>query len=630
MFGSRSQNRHKHWYHKLIVGHRKLWLIGIALALILVSVVTVLIVYSVRATGYDINLVCTAPYGNVLYDRDNQMVAVLSERDNTPVEWNDLPPHLIQAFVAREDAHFFDHGGVVYSAVLRSLLRNITSFRYKEGASTITMQLTRNVYELQGKTLDRKLLEIMLAQRIEQNYDKRTILCQYLSRIFFGQGCYGLREAARYYFGKAVRDLTLAESAMLAGIVRAPSLYNPKRSAASARNVRRETLQRMLELEMITQAQYDEAMDAPIPGEPFFNTESAKRASYPAEWANDELNKLPDMQEELGKGVAVSCYLLPTLQEYAEAAVAHTLAAVESATAPTPDEWSELPNAAALADVFAKTQRPARLRPWGSRLKAGETVLQCCVLVLDARTNTCGCILAVTGGRDATDGVNRWQGEIEPGRAIAPLVFCSACLPGGDVQPIVAQSPSITGSSLGYDVVRAFFDTLQLGVELPERSNEAALYDGLFRLPRLKLAHVLFSIQHMGRGHRPRLISAVWSHARHLLYSDHDDARATEYIRRESALAVAHIPPFQYHEGEPVVLHTELPNNGGYWTMVSNDRGAAVFVWMGEESPAGEQPAADRKLNMLISRASLTLAKTLHSAARRELRNLNRKPASSK
>lgn len=619
MFYAQTKNRHKRWYHLLSVGHRKLWALGIAGALLLVACLTVLVVYSVRAAAYDITLVGRALHGNALYDSQQHTLGALTEHEEAPVAWEELPEHLINAFVAREDSRFFDHGGVVYSSFVRSLLRNVSAMRYAQGGSTITMQLTRNVFELQGKTLDRKLLEIALTQRVENSYDKQTILCQYLSRIYFGQSCYGLREAASYYFGKQVSELTLEEAALLAGIVRAPSLYNPKRSLDTAYKVRRETLQRMLELEMISQAQYDRADAAPIElAAPHTRQpEGAGRTSYPALWANTELESLPEVQEEPGKGMSVVSTVNIGLQQYLETAVKEALAAVESPTG-VPAAWAELMSSPAQAAFFNTARRPAWLKtPAQGPAKAGEGTLQCCALVVDARLNHRGKVLAVVSGRNAADRTDRWQGTVKPGRAVAPLVFCCACLPGGSSHHIVAKSAQVTGSRLGYGVVRSFFDSLKLDTELPDQAHEDDLYNGLFPLRRLDLARLLFSLQNMGKGYELHLITAVWSQGRRLIYN-REPGETPEYIRRESAVAVAHLPPFIYHEGEPIVLLEELPENGGYWCMVSNDRGVAVFVWMG---PEGEQlPALPSDLRRLISQAALYLAKDLHATTRRDLR----------
>lgn len=625
MFYSRSQNRHKRWYHLLSVGHKKLWALGIACAFVLVAGLTLLVVYTIRAAGYDMNLVRGGLHGSVLYDSQHRVITMLTERENAPVQWQELPVHLVQAFMAREDAYFFDHNGVVYSALLRSALRNILARRYKQGASTITMQLTRHVFELQGKTLDRKLLEIVLAQRLENNYDKHTIFCQYLSRIFFGQNCYGIREAARYYCNKSVSELTLEESAMLAGIVCAPSLFNPKRNAEAAHRVRRETLQRMLELQFITPEQYEAADAAPIPTpRQHNNLEEHARASYPAMWANAELEALPSVREELGKGVSAVSYLLPDLQQYLEEALQQTLSDIETPGA-TPALWAASAGPEAVK-AYAALKRPAWLRTPESRATPDQGVLQCCALVLDARLNHRGQVLAVASGRNAGDGIDRWQTTIQPGRAIAPLVFCCACLPGGSSHHIVAKSASITGSRLGYSVVRSFFDGLGLNTDLPDQAHEEDLYNGLFSITRLQLAKLHFSLQNAGLAYTPRILSAVWSHAQRLLYAANNEP-PPEYIRRESAVAVSHLPPFQYHEGEPTVLQEELPNQGGYWTMVCNDRGVAVFLWIGVEFPAGAEPPTGNELRKLIPQVAMALAKDLHTRARKELRAATAAPS---
>lgn len=629
MFYSQSRNRHKHWYHLLSVGHKKLWALAIVCAFVLVACLIFLVMYSIRAVSYDIQLVGSGLPGSVLYDSQHHVVSSLTEREDAPVSWEELPEHLIQAFLAREDAHFFKHRGVVYSALARSVLRNVLAMRYKQGASTITMQLTRHVFELQGKTLDRKLLEIMLAQRVENNYDKRTILCQYLSRIYFGQNCYGIREAARFYFNKSVKDLSLEESALLAGIVCAPSLYNPKRNLELARKARNETLQRMLSLEMISPEQCEQAEAAPIS----LNTPSASgnkesKNSYPAMWANAELDALPIDQEERGQGLSVVGYLHLPLQQYMEDAVKRALAAVEDSTA-FPEVWRDAPSPTAAASpeqirCFSSARRPAWLRPAGAALKPGQATLQCCALIIDSRLNRRGEVLAVVAGRDASDGENRWLSTVQPGRAAASLVFCGACLPGGNAHHIVAHSARVTGARLGYGVVRSFFDSLALETPLPDKAHENDLYDGLFPMRKIDLARLLFDLQNMGQGYKLNIISSVWSHGRRLLYAAENE-KAPEYIRRESAVAVSHLPPFQYREGAPTVLHEELPANGGQWSMVFNDRGVAVFVWMGIESP-GDTPPATPDLRKLISHASILLARELHAEARRQLRAASSTP----
>ncbi len=627
MFYAPSQNRRKHWYHILSIERRLLWVPVVVCIFALVVVVALLIIYTVRAMDYNMELVEQSLPGSTLYDQKKLIVTSLTSRDNAPVTWNELPKELIHAFIAREDDHFFEHSGVVYSALLRSALKNLSTMSYKQGASTITMQLTRHVFELRGRTIDRKLLEIVLAQRVEKQYNKKTILCQYLSRIYFGQSCYGLREAARLYFGKAVRELNLPESALLAGIVRAPSLYNPVRNPELARKVRRETLQRMCELGLITPDQFAKADATAIPTKANGSVlPTTANQNYPAMWANAELDALDVVQGDRAQGMAVLSYLNLPLQQYTERALAAAIQAVEKPTNTLTPDWAALPGAEPnelQPKLFATAKRPAGLRTDAEGvLRSGEIRLQACVLAIDSRLNHRGHILAVTCGRSAADSVNRWLMQVQPGRIAAPLVFCSACLPGGNSHHIVANSARVTGSRLGYETVHGFIAGLKLG-ELPDKAHEDDLYDGLFSVRMIDLAHTLFSLQNMGQNYHLRLIDSIWSHGQHLLYSA-GSSKTGEYIRREGAVAVSHLPPFRYREGAPTVLHEELPDGRGQWTMVFNERGVAIFVWMGTENAPGHPCKTPPELRRLIGQASLALARQLHTRARSELRNTNR------
>lgn len=620
MFYSREANRRKRWYRLLTIGQKKLLFLGGAVAVVLLALLSVLVVYTCRALQYDMSLVTSGSGVSMLYDSRNQPVSSLAGSEGEYVPWEQYPRHLVNAFVAREDESFFEHGGVVYSAVLRSLLRNVISMRYEQGASTITMQLTRHVFELHDKTLSRKLLEAILAQRVERHYGKKMIFSQYLNRIYFGQNCYGIGEAARHYFGKPVSQLNLVECATLAGLVRAPSLCNPGRSMENAMGVKRETLARMLELEMISQEQYDEAEKAPI----VLSQDSQEQVpggSYATMWANRELEGLRSALGEKGGGIAVVSNLHLELQQYLEGAVEKALTAVEM-PGRYPDAWMSFPGveestAQARRKAFTTARRPASFKVRGSANDM-EGLLQCCVLVVDARRNHKGNILAVVSGRSAHDGVDRWQGEIQPGRVAAPLLFCCACLPGGDSHHIVARSTEVTGDRLGYDVVRSFFDTLHLGIELPEREHEQDLYNGLYRLRRVELARLLFDVLNQGRGYRLGLIQTIWSRGQKPLYV-YEPEKAPEYIRRESAVAVSGLSPFSCPEGGPVTLNETLPGNGGQWAVVFNERGVAVFVWMGFDRT--ELPvAAAPEMRRLLSTAALNLARELHTRAREALK----------
>lgn len=619
MFYSQGENRRKRWYHLLSIGQKKLLVLGAVFALLLVAVVVVFITYSCRAMGYDLERVVQGNGVSSLYDCRNHPIASLSNDEVLPVRWEELPRNLVNAFVAREDETFFEHGGVVYSSVVRSMLRNIASMSYEQGASTITMQLTRNVFELSGKTLNRKLLEALLAQRIERRFNKQTILTQYLNRIYFGQNCYGIAAAASRYFGKHVMELNLVECATLAGLVRAPSLCNPVTDMDNAMGVKRETLARMLEMEFISQEEHDNAVAEPIV---LADESLVPRAtpSYATMWTVRELEALHEEIGENAGGITVVANLDLELQQKVEQSMERALVAVEKKNA-FPDEWLPILNenpeeAQRLRKFYEGIERPAQMKVRdGNDL---ERVLQCCVLVVDARRNNKGRVLAMVSGRSAVDGRDRWLETCQPGNALSPLLYTCACLPGGDNTHIVARKAEVTGRSLGYDVVSSLYRKLRMNMEIPPREQESLLYRGEFRMRRIDLARILFDIQNQGRDYRFKVVDQVWSRGRKLLHI-HAPESAPEYIRRESATAVAEIPPFEVSDGQPIVLSEILPGQHGTMCMVFNQKGVAVFVWMGFDNPA-DLPQGTR-MSGLMKRASYCLARELHTQARAMLRS---------
>ena len=621
-------NRRKSWLRLLSIGHKKLICLCIACGVVIVAALAVLGTYAYRAFQYDLSRVSTGMNSSILFDSANRQVASLADDGDSFVSREELPQNLINAFVAREDERFFEHDGVVLTSVLRSLIRNLVSMRYEQGASTITMQLTRTVFELSGKSLDRKLLETMLALRIEHRFDKLTILEQYLSRIYYGQNCYGIRAAARHYFGKAVRELDLVECATLAGLVRAPSLFNPVRSMESALKVKAETLQRMLACGMITQDVCNDATAAAIVlkrGAATVDTAS----SYAVMWTRRELEELGAEVPEHSGGIAVVSSLNLPLQQYVEQAVEQALSAVEKPGV-YPESWlagMSPENAEATRKSFARLRRPEGMKVRGANNDMSG-LLQCCVLVVDARRNHRGKILALVGGRSAVDGRDRWQEQTRPGRTSAPLVFCCACLPGGEDMHIVARSAEVTGRQLGYDVVRVFYESLKLPLVLPAREQELYLYNGLFRLRRLDLARLLFSIQNEGRAYRLSMVNDVWNSNSQLIYH-YEPEKSPEYIRRESARTVAVLPPFRVTEGEPVTMNETLPEGGGQWSMVFRSQSVCTFVWMGYDEPDSPQATA-REMRPLLSRAAMNLAREIFDKARQELRAQKQQQAEQK
>lgn len=196
-----------------------------------------------------------------IYSEDGALLGEFGEERRAVVRVQDTPLVLRQAILAAEDERFYQHGGVDTLGVLRAALANIVSGGAKEGASTITMQVARNFFLSSEKTFRRKINEALLAIKIEHALSKDQILEIYLNHIFLGQRAYGFAAAAQIYYGKPLKNLSLAEAAMLAGLPKAPSAYNPVVNPARAQARQRYVLGRMLKLGYITQAEYDQAIN---------------------------------------------------------------------------------------------------------------------------------------------------------------------------------------------------------------------------------------------------------------------------------------------------------------------------------------------------------------------------------
>jgi len=190
---------------------------------------------------------------------DGVVLAEVFEENREVVSISDIPKDLQNATVAIEDERFFKHPGVDIRGIVRAMYRNLLTGRIAQGGSTLTQQLARNIYLTREKKLSRKLKEILLALELERNYSKEQILELYLNQVYYGSGSYGVQTASRVYFDKDVKDLTLAECALLAGLTQKPSAYSPYEDLDAALKRRDVVLNRMAELGYITSAQCEDA-----------------------------------------------------------------------------------------------------------------------------------------------------------------------------------------------------------------------------------------------------------------------------------------------------------------------------------------------------------------------------------
>ncbi len=199
-----------------------------------------------------------------VFTSDGQLIGEFGEERRTFAKIQEVPAYMKNAILAAEDDRFYEHGGIDVAGFARAALANLTSGGKRQGASTITMQVARNFFLTREKSYSRKLYEILLSIKIEKNLSKDQILELYFNQIYLGQRAYGFAAAAQIYYGKNLAQLNVAEAAMLAGLPKAPSAYNPISNPTRATQRQHYVLRRMRELNYIDAAQYEQALKTPL------------------------------------------------------------------------------------------------------------------------------------------------------------------------------------------------------------------------------------------------------------------------------------------------------------------------------------------------------------------------------
>lgn len=385
-----------------------------------------IIIYGNLAKQYDLTKLGEMKERSVVLDAKGRELGKLHGENRVVIPLSQVSKHFIDALLAREDARFYDHGGVDYVGVARAAVRNFKDKKTVQGASTITMQLARNSFDgLNEKTLNRKLVEVMLARRIEAEKTKDEILELYVNRIFFGSGLYGIERASKAYFGKSASQLTAGEGAMLAGIIRSPNRFSPFRNWKGALAERDDVLSRMVVKNMITQAEADAAKkeEIAVVAQPIISNQD----NYAMEAVRRDLELILEESEIEDGGLIVHTTLDLDLQKAAEESLEKRLTEVEKQKGykhPTKAQFD-----AAWDGVTEPTNTP---------------YLQGAVLMLDNRT---GGILAVVGGRSYPQSrFNRaLQGNRPIGSTIKPFIYATAFMHGLLPGSLVEDAPMREG-----------------------------------------------------------------------------------------------------------------------------------------------------------------------------------------
>ncbi len=406
---------------------RKRWLLGTAFVAF-AAVVAVVLIYGFWASTFDIHDVRTMRERSTVFDMDGKVYARLQGENRITMPKSEVSPHFVEALLSREDSRFYSHRGVDPIGIARAIVRNVAAGSARQGASTITQQLARNSFVLGGKNIHRKLLEAFVAARIEQHYSKDEILEHYMNRIYFGSGVYGIETASQSYFGKKARDLTLGESAMIAGIIRGPTRFSPFRNLKGAMHERDTVLDRMVQLERIKPSEAKSAKAAPIALAR--RHQLGTQENYAMDMVQRELDILLTDQQQAEGGFKIYTTVDPALQKAAEIAVDAQLRKVEARPG------YAHPKRADFSEEARKEELPT---PY----------LQGALVAIDNRS---GGIRALVGGRDyAESKLNRAvQSERQVGSTFKPIVYATAfargLLPGTNISDGRIERGEISGA----------------------------------------------------------------------------------------------------------------------------------------------------------------------------------------
>ena len=362
---------------------------------------------------------------------DGSPLAVRGSHFGAPARLAELPPHLIQAVLAVEDRNFHTHVGVNPLSLLRALIVNTTEGNVRQGGSTITQQLAKNLFLNADRTLKRKVQELLLAFWLERRFTKEEILTLYLNRAYFGSGAYGIDAASFRYFGKPASDLSLNESALVAGLLKAPSKYNPNHNPTDAGLRARLVIESMVDAGFLNQKIAGNALREPIYLEPQAN----RLAPY---FVDHVIAHTKDVADTHNANLIVESTIDPSVQRLAERGLSQAL---EAGILPSPDQ--------------------------------NGRQIETAIVIVDAY----GAVRAMIGGRDYQHSqFNRvTQAKRQPGSAFKPFVFLTALEAGLAPWSIVYDGPITIGKWTPDNYKSKFYGEVSLAFALTKSLNTATI-----------------------------------------------------------------------------------------------------------------------------------------------------------
>lgn len=543
----------KRWLPRWMHTPVKLAFFASLTGLILVSAIGFF--YWMLAMRFDLNEVERLPAGTVYHDRNGVEIDAPGGSGRKLVTRADIPDFLIQSLRAREDARFFEHSGVDIRGLARATLRNFKDWDFTQGASTLSMQLSRNCFKMKEKSFHRKLLEIALTLRLESRYSKDEILTHYLNRIYFGSGADGIEQAAQTYFGKSTHDLKEGECALIVGIIRGPHLFSPFRNFDGAIEQRDQVLDRL-----IAMGAMDKARREVIAAQPIVlvkENERETQTSYALQAVRRELDRILETEGINLGGLHVRTTLDTAWQNRLETELTRSVENLEREKS-----W----------------KHPTEPKHVDG---TDPTYLQYAAVTTDIRT---GGILALIGGRNYSDSrFDRTRSSRDLGSAFEPFVAAAASERG---KLVLQGKPVQTGRQIGPSEVERIARRCGFTGKFNDTED---LFRGSVSASPMEMSVGLATFGNKGKRPRTFLIQEIRDAAGEILY--------TASPQFSSAISVA-----AAQDASSILKRSEGTRNftgatgseRDAWTLRLGPSGATA-IWLGFDKPAPIAPEARLK-----------------------------------
>jgi membrane peptidoglycan carboxypeptidase len=514
--------------------------------------------YFILAMKFDLKEVAGLPEANHFYDKNGIEIDAPISGGQKLAKREDIPDFLVKALQAREDARFFEHVGVDFRGLARATVRNLKDGDFTQGASTLSMQLARNTYEIRAKSMHRKFLEIALTLRIEACYSKDEILTHYLNRIYFGSGAQGIEQAAQTYFGKPVRELDENQCAMVVGIIRGPHVFSPLRNPKGALEQRDQTLNRMVAMGLISdeKRQKLEATQIKLASE---NEDRAQR-SYAFQAIRRELEKILETHDIRSDGLYVHTTLDLGWQQRLEIELSKAVADLEN-------------------------EKGWRYGTYSNHQSGSEPkYIQYAAITTETKT---GGILALIGGRDfAHSRFDRTRSRRDLGSAFEPFIAAAAAERGKLVLP---GKPVLTGRQIGPAEVERL--AKRCGLSGPFLNTED-LFRGSVAATPLEMSIGLATLGNSGKRPDPFVIREIRDSSKKVIYKAQPRLAAAL-----SSQAATEATTVLANRGGTRTFTGATGSERDAWTLRLGPKGSTA-IWIGFDQPAAI--ARDARVKSLL------------------------------